>query len=241
MPPESFYKDAEGRPGRRRIGGHRGGSDPGPGKKSGSGKKTGGGAAAVAVAGAILASSGGLSGVGGTGALDANIGATRAIQERVVQAEKSASRGKRKKAWRKMRLRRTTKNKIEHHLKCAAYSHGQVRDFFLRTPCSALKRELFAVADGNGDVIVVSIAQIRMRHATDMWRLRRLIDVYGTGDVYPLGTQLIGLVNIHFTGKHYASRPSGSTLVAEAEPAEGHPPDELLNGIARLAAQFPAK
>lgn len=119
-------------------------------------------------------------------------------------------------------------------------SYGQVRNFFLRNHCRSLRRELFALADPDGDAIVVSIIRVGMRSSHDARRLWDLIDVYGTGDIVPRASVVLGLRGIDFDGKHYASRRRGRSLViAETEPVSGTPSDAFLEGVAKIATWFP--
>ena len=56
------------------------------------------------------------------------------------------------------------------------------------------------------------------------------MDEHGTGDIHPL------VPVVPFTGHHYDSRSTGRTvIVAEAEPLEGDPADEVLDATAQAA------
>ena len=208
----------------RRIGGAGGGSDKGSGG--------GGGAVAAAVlAGAIAVSGAGAATSAGT-VLD-SAAAVQRIHVNTTKAKKPASRGHEGEAWRQMALKPIKQ--------CVVHSHGQVREFFIHTPCHSLQRRLLALADEQGNIIAVSIAWVRMPSMSSAREFKRLIDIYGTGDVSPLASELLGLGGIRFTGQHYDSRIARTiVVVAETEPAGGKPRTELLNDIAEVAALLPS-
>jgi hypothetical protein len=138
-----------------------------------------------------------------------------------------------------MGLRGLTKE-VKRELECAVHSYGQVREFFVSTPCRSLQRTLLAIGDAEGNTVVVSIAWVRMRTAVSVERLKRLADTYGTGNVSPIAHEVLGLRGVRFTGKHYASRRTGSLVViAEATPGSGQPDPAVLDGAAQVAAEFP--
>jgi hypothetical protein len=104
------------------------------------------------------------------------------------------------------------------------HSYGQVREFFLRTPCRSLQRTLLAIGDTEGNTVVVSVAWVRMRTAVSAERLKRLADTYGTGNVSPIGREVLELRGVWFTGKHHVSRRTRSLVViAEVTPGSGQP------------------
>lgn len=216
----------------RRIGGAGGGSDKG----SGGG---GGTVAAAVLAGAIAVSGAGAATSTGT-ALD-SAAAVQRIHVNTTQAKTPASRGHEGEAWRRMALKPIKNPPVRRALQCVAHSHGKVREFFIHTPCRSLQRRLLALADEQGNIIVVSIAWVRMPSTSSAREFKRLIDIYGTGDVSPLAGELLGLGGIQFTGQHYDSRIARTfVVVAETEPAGGQPRPELLNGIAEVAALLPS-
>jgi hypothetical protein len=113
-----------------------------------------------------------------------------------------------------------------------------VREFFVRAPCTSLDRMLFGDGDGNG--VVVFVAWVGFRTSGHAQEFKRLDDVYGSGNITPLGGALLDMADIHFTGQHYRSRADGKTIViAEAEPGAGHLSDELLDAVADVAAELP--
>jgi hypothetical protein len=135
---------------------------------------------------------------------------------------------------------RGVRKQVKQDLTCIANSFGQVREFFLRTPCTSLDRVLFAVDDGHGDLIVVSVAWVAFRTRGDARRFKDLDDTYGTGNVSPMGGALLGLADVRFTGQHYRSRRAGTTVViAEAEPADGAQEDAVLDAVAEVAVLLP--
>lgn len=95
---------------------------------------------------------------------------------------------------------------------CATTSYGQVRDFFREHPCDALARALVEVRSGRA-VALVAVAIVDMPDEQGAIALKRLVDVQGTGNI----TELTG--EGRFTGRFYASRREGTTVVnAQVEP-----------------------
>jgi hypothetical protein len=219
----------------RRIGGAGGGSDKG----------TSSNVVVGTVAAIAIASAGG--GVGaGVGAVSGSSSGTvaesvagRNIAAKKANGKKSASRGKADEAWERMGMRGVRK-KVQRNLPCVVNSFGQVREFFLRTPCKALDRALFAVDDGRGDLVVVSVAWVSFRTRAAAERFKDLDDTYGTGNITPLGGALLGLADVRFTGQHYQSRRAGTMIViAEAEPLDGTQEDIVLDTVAEVAMLLP--
>ncbi|MFS8098417.1 hypothetical protein LFM09_14895 [Lentzea alba] len=215
----------------RRIGGKGGGSDPGAGK---AGAVVAAGVLAVSVA----AGSGGLSLGGGASTTSVDSVGTNLTRAK-SEGRKSARKGDADCAWRQLNMR-TLKRTAKPALECVSHSFGQVRDHFLRNPCTSLDRTLFAIGDERGNVAVVSVAWVGFRNRGDAGEFKKLIDVHGTGDITPLATPLLDLADIRFTGLHYQSRPDGSTVViAEAETASGHVGGDVLDAAADLASWLP--
>ncbi|MCX2731089.1 hypothetical protein OOZ19_12630 [Saccharopolyspora sp. NFXS83] len=197
--------------------------------------------AAFVLAGAMVAAGGGgsaaLSGTAPTGATDP--AAARNVSARKADGKKAARKGQPEEAWRRMGLRQL-KRQGEHAVECASRSFGQVRKYFLRTPCRSMDRVLFGVVDGNGSIAVVSVVWVTMGTRSQSREFRNLIDVHGTGDVTPLAGSALGLGGVEFTGWHYDSRPTKSTMViAEAETASGHLSDSMLDATAEVATYLP--
>jgi hypothetical protein len=81
---------------------------------------------------------------------------------------------------------------------------------------------------------------VKMSSEDEATHLKTLEDTYGTGDITPVATQVLGLGGIRFTGAHYASRRDGSlVVVSEAEPVRGTPSTTLLNNAPKVAAVLP--
>ncbi|MCP3802661.1 hypothetical protein NLX83_25640 [Allokutzneria sp. A3M-2-11 16] len=97
------------------------------------------------------------------------------------------------------------------------------------------------MADKTGNTAVVSVVWVGLTNSNDARRFRTLMDEHGTGDITPLGAQLLGLANITFTGLRYGSDRDGSTVtIAEAENAAGsHFDHDTLDAIAEVAALLP--
>jgi hypothetical protein len=221
----------------RRIGGAGGGSDKG---SSSSGTIVVGTVAAIAIASA----GGGLgAGVGGTASSSSGTVAEslagRNMAARKANGKRAASRGNADEAWRRMGLRGVKKT-VKQDLECVVNSFGQIREFFLHTPCTSLDRALFAVADEQGDLIIVSVAWVGFRTRGDARRFKELDDVYGTGNISPLGGALLGMADVRLTGQHYQSRRAGTTaVIAEAEPVGGPVAEDVLDGVAEVAVLLP--
>jgi hypothetical protein len=219
----------------RRIGGAGGGSDPGPGKSA---------RAVVATATAVVVAAGGTGAIGG-GAVSsstssaAQSAAARNLGAKKADARNAARRGDTRGAWQRMGLRQA-KDHVERYLDCVAHSVGEVRDFLARTPCRRLDRMLTALADGEGNVVVVAVAWVEFRGRRDARAYRDLSDTYGTGYVTPIGGAVLELADIRLTGQHYASRVAGTmTVTAEVEPVDGHLDDAVLDAVAEVAVWAP--
>ncbi|KAA2256389.1 hypothetical protein F0L68_26440 [Solihabitans fulvus] len=216
------------------MGGAGGGSDPGPGK----GKGASGTVVAAAVVAGLMAAAGGGTATESVGAaLDS--AAQQGAKADPAKNKGSANRESTAEAWQRIALREV-KKVVTHDLRCAVQSYGQVQQFFLRTPCDSLSQLLTAVADAQGDVIVVSVRWVTMASTGDANALRQLEDTYGTGDVTPFDIEALQLGGIRFTGQHYKSRQDGPLFViAEAEPVRGAPSAALLGKVADLAVVLP--
>ena len=190
------------------------------------------GALALAVAGGAVAVDGGLAGSPGTGL-------PKSVADRISKGREPARKGQRDLAWRRMNLKRL-KQVVKQGLPCAANSYGDVHRFFLRTPCRSLDRILVRLDDGSGAQVVVSVSWVRMRSSRAATDLRELADEYGTGNVSPLPGALVGVGHIHWTGRYYDSRRSGSSVViAEVEPVRATPSPDLMAGLADVAVELP--
>lgn len=178
------------------------------------------GLAAVAAAGvAVVIAYGGGGGLGGAGGAAESF-AGQSLRAKISHGKNAARKGRRHEAWRRMEVR-SLRRTVREAADCVRHSFGEVRDFLVDTPCRSLHRELLAVADPHGNVILVSIAWVRMHDAGDATRFRDLIDVHGSGDIRPIAAALeIG--DVTFTGHHYGS--GTHVVVVETETAAGSPP-----------------
>jgi hypothetical protein len=160
-----------------------------------------------------------------------------------ANAERASSRNskrKRSETWERMALREI-KEDVKQRLQCAVQSYGQVREFFRRNPCDSLSQGLFVIGDAHGNTIVTSVMWVTMPSEQDAGKLKDLEDTYGSGDVTPIGTEILKLGDIRFTGRYYGSRQNGSLVViAETEPLHGRPAERLLKNVAKAAAVLPA-
>lgn len=200
-------------------------------------KATGAVVAGAVMVGLMTAASGGGATASVGAALDSATSASADAD--TAKGQDAARRGDDATAWRRMALKELKKT-VEHRLRCGLQSTKQVQQFFFRTPCTSLDQLLFALEDAHGDVIVVSVAWVKMSSDDDATRLKALEDTYGTGDITPIATQVLQLAGIHFTGAHYASRQDGSlVVVSEAEAARGRPSTTLLDDAPKVAAVLP--
>ncbi|WP_190819947.1 hypothetical protein [Saccharopolyspora pogona] len=192
-------------------------------------------AAAGATAVALAAYTGGGAVTSGAGSI-----AGESISIRTSNAKQSARNGQPDKAWQQMRLRVTRQRAPEHYVDCVLHSFGQVRDFFVETPCRSMTRTLVPLADEHGNTAVVSIAWVQMRTSGAARELDRLDYRDGTGDVTALGHSVLAAQGVSFTGEHYKSRVKGTLFVrAEAAPVSGNPDPALLEGMAQIAVLLP--
>lgn len=208
----------------------------------------------VSIVGAVLViaalSAGSVVGAAATGSGAAAESVTaQSIQVRVTNSRTAARRGQYSEAWRRMGLRAVTRavtgearrevqREVRRELECAAHSSGQVQGFLRRSPCSSLDRALTVICDAHGNTIAVSISWVRMPSPGAAVRLIQLAGTHGT--VTPITSQEPELRGARFTGKHYAARRTGSTVViAEATTVSGSPGAAMLNAVAEVAAEFP--
>lgn len=200
-------------------------------------RKATGGVVATAVLTGVLAAAGGADATTSVGAaLDS---AQSQIQAETKSARDAAEGGDETEAWRRLGLKEL-KQAVKQRLQCAVQSYSQVREFFLQHGCTSLNGKLIPLGDLHGTAVVVSVAWVRMSSDSDATVLKQLEDTYGTGDITPLPTELLQLRGIRFTAQHYKSRQDGSlVVVAEAEPVEGQPSTQFLNGVADVAAALP--
>ncbi|GAA3829113.1 hypothetical protein [Amycolatopsis tucumanensis] len=223
----------------RRIGGKGGGSDPGPGKK------TGRVVAAAALVGVVGVTSGTVS-LGGSAAIEgavadsgANAVAGRGLNSRKADSKRSAGRGRPDEAWQRLGLRGMRKT-AKRDASCLIHSHGEIREFFLRTPCTSLDRQLLAIGDGNGNTALVSVVWVSFRSRGQARDFERLEKIHGNGDITPLAASLIQMADVRFTAHHFDSRLAGNTVViAESERATGQVSEAVLDALAEVAVHLP--
>ncbi|NIJ14630.1 hypothetical protein FHU38_005031 [Saccharomonospora amisosensis] len=211
---------------------------------------TGGGAAKVVVGAAVTAVAlyatgmpGGLSALAG-GSSGAAAGSSsvnaRSLNARKADAKHIARIRNLDAALRRVGMRIVRQTVSKSNRDCVTAAYGKVQQSFLRNPCKSLNRKLYATADPDGNVVLISVAWVSFRTAGQQRAFRDVIDEYGTGDIRPLGAGLLGMADIRFTGRNYHSEPRGARLtVAEAEAATGAFDTDVLDGIAEIAAQVP--
>ncbi len=193
-------------------------------------------ALAVGTAVALGASSGigGFSAVGGSAGSSATLSAAesavvRNIESHLPTAKRTARQGNSQRAWKQLRMRKG-RERHENAVECVTSTFGQVRQFFLTTPCRSLERWQYPVTDEAGNTMLVAVSKVTMRRASQARRFRRLIDEHGTGDIHPIAPV------VPFTGHHYDSRSRGrSVILAETEPLTGDPSAAVLQATAEAA------
>lgn len=176
---------------------------------------------------------------GSSGAVSSQAALSQVVRGKLVKGKRSVAKGHRNATWKQLDLKRIDE-RLDRAGRCALHSYGQVQRFFARTPCRSLKRMLFALGDGAGNRIAVSVSWVETRGPAAARELRGLADVDGTGNVTPLPGAVVGAGDIRWTGKYYDSRRSGSLVViAEVEPLRGDPHPGFLDGVADVAAELP--
>jgi hypothetical protein len=202
------------------------------------GKASGGVLGAALLAGMMAAAGGGDATTSVGAALDTAAGQST-INAETSSSQEAAKKGDETEAWRRMALNEF-KHDVKRELRCAVQSYGQVQQFFLRHPCDKLDQLLFAVSDTHGNIVIGSVMWVKMPSSAAAAQFKQLEDTYGTGDVTPVGTEALELGGVHFTAKHYKSRPDGSLVViAETEPVRGKPSNTLLQEVATVADVLP--
>ncbi|WP_143228170.1 hypothetical protein [Actinomadura meyerae] len=195
----------------------------------------GGTAVAAGVAAVMIFGGGGVTGAGRGSSVS-----LESIKVRKVDAKRSARKGRADEAWRRLGTRRLKRSATRRNRECVSATYGQVQRSLLRNPCTSLYRRLFAIADRQGNIALISVAWVRFRSTGARERFQEVIDVYGTGDIKPLGAAALGLRSIRFTGRYYHSIGRGKRLtVAEAEAVKGGFAPKVLDGFAEIAAELP--
>ena len=192
--------------------------------------------AMVFTAAAIVGGGGAAASAARTGTAEAAV--SQSLSVRITNSRSAARRGHYSDAWLRMGLRSISRQ-VRTDPGCTAHSFGQVRKCFLTDPCLGLQRSLIKLADTRGRAIVVSVAWVQMPNSVSARHLKRLVDRPGTGNLSPIADA--AMVGVRFTGKHYASRRTGSVVVvAEAASGSGLLDAAVLNGVAEVAAEFPS-
>lgn len=194
-------------------------------------------AAVLAIMLANVDEDGGDAGTGGAGdspAVDAFAGNFAASQQAMVRGQVRA-------AWSRMGMSAVPGNARRHDTDCAAHAYGQVRRYLRRVPCRWMDRLLFTVDDKGGNTVAIAVAWVRFDTPAKAREFKRIDDIWGTGQVFPLPGARLGLPEIRLSGQHYASRQAGRVaVVAEAEEAgPGELNDSFLDNIARVAVLLP--
>lgn len=119
-------------------------------------RRTGPGTVVAVLALALALGGGGMStgGLGSSGSAPSG-----SVSARTADGKQAARRGKADDAWRRMRARDVRRH-VERAAECAAHSYGEVRAFFVRTPCQELRRALFGMTDEAGNRIVLSVSWV---------------------------------------------------------------------------------
>jgi hypothetical protein len=208
-------------------------------------KGAGAAVAAVMMGTAVAVGAGGVGGVAVGGAVDSAVGNAankivgQAVRARVNRAKLSARSGRRAEAWARMGLK-LAKQEFDERFQCAIHSYGQVRQFFVNNPCESLNRELIAVADDGGNTFLVSVSWVEMPSSGKAEQLRAIADTYGTGNVSPIASAVLGVGDVRYTGEYYDSRIDAELVViAESAVLTGLPDPDMLEGAAQVAAQLP--
>ncbi|WP_439663550.1 hypothetical protein ACSHWB_20195 [Lentzea sp. HUAS TT2] len=161
------------------------------------------------------------------------------LRARKSEGQKSARKGDSEAAWQRLgvkQLKRTARQQAE----CVAVSFGQIRDFFTRTRCTSLDRALFLVGDGAGNTAVLSVVWVGLASTRDADKFESVMKIHGSGDIQPLGSAMLGLADIRFTGENYGSDRNGKNVtIAETELASGHLDRDTLDAIAEVSAYLP--
>ncbi|AXX32487.1 hypothetical protein APASM_5122 [Actinosynnema pretiosum subsp. pretiosum] len=138
--------------------------------------------------------------------------------------------------WADLGLRQTAAAAPQTGQDCAAVMFGEVRQVAADRACRSITRTLLVVSDGKGTSAAVAVSWVEFGQRRDAREFRRVEDVHGTGDITPLPGATAGVRDVAFSALHYTSALNASTvIVAEAEPLEGAPGDDLLREITGVA------
>lgn len=197
------------------------------------------GLAAVATAGVVAfgATTGGVGGTAGSLGSGTSSSVGKNLMARKADSKRSARAGRPEEAWSRLGMR-TLRKTAREHAECVSHSFGDVRRFLVRTRCTSLNRMLFTIGDGKASV-VVSVAWVAFRTRAQTRQFQDLMDVHATGDIAPLGGELIGAAGIQFSGHNYDSRLDRTRTVltvAETETLTGEFSADDLDTVAEIAA-----
>jgi hypothetical protein len=169
----------------------------------------------------------------------------RSLKTRQAKARESARRGNAKETWSRLKFKELKREvrRLEREGDCVAAASGRVRDFLVKTPCTALDRMLLAVGDGHGNAAVISVVRVGFRSGKQATQFEKVEAVQGSGDVRPLEiAAVLGIAGVRMTGLHYRSRADGhGMVVAEADTATGHVDRGALDALADVAAYLPIR
>jgi hypothetical protein len=172
-------------------------------------------------------------------ALDSAASSSSVSEADTLRARDDAEKGDESESWRRLRLKQLRKD-LKREFRCAAQSTREVQRFFLAHPCRKLDQRLFLWSDADGNLLVGSVVWVTMPSAKDAARFRTVEGRYGSGDVTPVGTDILEVGGIRFTGQHYESRRDGKLVViAETEPVRGRPSDTYLKQVADVVDALP--
>jgi hypothetical protein len=197
--PKGFFTDKQGRV--RPIEGGGGG--------------TGGGALLAVVLAVALGAGGTASGAGtavGAGGTTASASSARTTSQALRQdADRIRAR--------LLRQAQRVESRFDTTDDCVAHSYGKVQEFFREKPCVALHRAWFEVQDRRRGFVLVAVSWVEMPDTRSAREFHELVDTHGTGNVTELSREEGPHRRVRFTGRHYASRRDGVTVVnAQAEP-----------------------
>lgn len=199
---------------------------------SGGGKVLAALGTAVVLSSGIATGGGTIGGTTGSSAMSAAESAVvRHMGKNLTKAQKTAKRGKPKKAWRELGLRRgkVARHEARSSSECVVFSHGEIQQFLGENGCRGLNRWQVPLSYEDGSISLL-VSRVRLRSTRDAGEFKRIIDRHGSGDIRPV------LPDPRFTGHHYDSRRTGRTVfIAEAEPSSADVPDEVLDTTAGTA------
>jgi hypothetical protein len=198
------------------------------------------GAKQVVITGVVL-SVVGVAGSGAAGAFATEASTAPGISVetdiKISRGKNSAREGRYHEAWERLGYK-LLKNRIEHSPTCAPHATGEASSCLQRQPCTGLQRTLATVTDDKGNTITVSVVWVAMPDFDKAWHFKLLIDKDSSGNMTPISDP--ASAHVRFTGKHYRSRLTGSTVVvADAAAAHGHPTDEAMDAATDVAVEFP--